>query len=127
MKKDAASSTLQNILEACESTSNTPIDEMLAQKATATKGYSPYITAVLVILVITLIAPLPFAFSAKASASTEVSAQISATDYYVENNMLYIQLDGPFIDYTSIYAITPSGSMVFPMSYNSGNGLVSFI
>lgn len=127
MKKDAASSTLQNILDACETTSNTPIDDMLARKVSATKGYAPYIAAVIAALVITLLAPIPFAIASNASSGVESSADISASDYYVESGLLYIQLDGPFIDYTSIYAITPSGSMVFPLSYNSGNGMVTFI
>lgn len=127
MKKDVASSTLQNILDACETTSTSPIDDMLAQKITATKGYSPYITMVIIALIITLIAPIPFAVFSKASVQTNTSADIKAQDYNVKDGYLYLTVTGPFIDYTSIYAITSSGSMVFPLNYNTVNGEICFI
>ncbi|MCR5596348.1 MAG: hypothetical protein K6G12_10890 [Lachnospiraceae bacterium] len=125
MKKDAASSTLAKVLNSVEKSSSTPIDKMLKKRANAAKGYSRYLTAVKVILAFTLLVPLIFVFTANAK-GTETKAEISVNDYFVQDGMLFIDLDGPFIDYTSIYAVTSSGSTVFPTEYNSGNGMVSF-
>lgn len=125
MKKDAASSTLAKVLSSVEKNSNTPIDKMLKKRVNAAKGYSRYLTAVKIMLAFTICVPLVFVFTANAK-GTDVKADISVGDYYVQDGYLYIDLDGPFIDFTSVYAVTASGSTVFPAEFNSGTGMVSF-
>ena len=125
MKKDVASSTLAKVLNSVEKSTNTPIDKMLKKRVNAAKGYSRYLTAVKLMLAFTLVIPLLFVFTSNAK-GTNPKADISVDDYFVQDGMLFIDLDGPFIDYTSIYAVTASGSTVFPVDYNSGNGMVSF-
>ncbi|MBR6391423.1 MAG: hypothetical protein IKS16_08795 [Lachnospiraceae bacterium] len=125
MKKDAASSTLAKILSSVEKNSNTPIDKMLKKRVNAAKGYSRYLTAVKIMLAFTICVPLIFVFTANAK-GVDTKADISVGDYYVQDGYLYIDLDGPFIDFTSVYAVTASGSTVFPVDFNSGTGMVSF-
>lgn len=126
MNKEAASSTLASVLEEVEKATNTPIDKMLKRKNRAAKGYARYSNMVIAALVFTMLSPLIFVFTSRSGAQYE-SADISVEDYYVQGDMLWIDLDGPFIDYTSIYAVSASGSTVFPVEYNSGTGMVSFI
>ena len=125
MKKDAASSTLANVLRTVEKSNNTPIDKMLKKRVNAAKGYSRYLTAVKLMLAFTLVVPLVFVFTANAKGAP-AKADISVGDYYVQDGMLWIDLDGPFIDYTSIYAVSGDGSTVFPLDYNSGTGMITF-
>jgi len=127
MNKQDATSTLQNVLEACESGNITPIDEMLSSKITASKGYNKYIYAVILAIVITLFTPLLFVATAEPATSPTYHADIAVDDYYVQDGCLYIDLHGSFIDFTSIYAVSASGSTVFPLEYNSNTGLVSFL
>lgn len=126
MKKEDASSTLAKVLEEVEKSSNTPIDRMLTRKTRAAKGYARYTNLVTAALVFTLLCPLIFVFTSNSGKADE-PADISVADYYVQGDMLWIDLDGSFIDYTSIYAVSASGATVFPMEYNSGTGMVSFI
>ena len=125
MKKEVASSTLAKVLNSVEKTNNTPIDKMLKKRVNAAKGYSRYLTAVKVMLAFTLLVPLVFVFTANAKGAP-AKADISVGDYYVQDGYLFIDLDGPFIDYTSVYAVSGNGSTVFPVEYNSGNGMISF-
>ncbi len=126
MDKEAASATLASVLDECEKQANTPIDEMLTTRIDAAKGYAKYANMVIAALAFTLLTPLLFVFtSAKKGVAAE--ADISVSEYYVQGDMLYIDLDGSFIDYTSLYAVSASGATVYPAEYNSGNGLVSFI
>ena len=126
LKKELASETLASVLDEIEKSSSTPIDEMLTTRIDAAKSYSKYSTLVIGCLVFTLLCPLIFVFTSN-SRQTETSPDISIADYYVQGDMLYIDLDGSFIDYTSIYAVSSSGSTVFPSEYNSGTGLITFI
>lgn len=125
MKKDVASSTLAKVLSSVEKSTNTPIDKMLKKRVNAAKGYSRYLTAVKCMLAFTLVVPLVFVFTANAK-GVDTKADIGVNDYFVQDGMLFIDLDGPFIDYTSIYAVTASGATVFPTEFNSGNGMISF-
>lgn len=125
MKKDVASSTLAKVLSSVEKSSNTPIDKMLKKRVNAAKGYSRYLNAVKIMLAFTLVVPLVFVFTANAKGE-ETKADISVGDYYVQDGYLFIDLDGPFIDYTSVYAVSGDGSTVFPAEFNSGNGMISF-
>ena len=126
MNKEAASATLASVLDECEKVSSTPIDEMLNTRIDAAKGYSKYANLVIAALVFTLLTPLIFVFT---SGQKGVAAEpdIGVNEYYVQGDMLYIDLDGSFIDYTSVYAVSQSGAKVYPAEYNSGTGLVSFI
>ncbi len=126
MDKEVASSTLAKVLSTVEKHQNTPIDKMLKKKVRAAKGYSRYLTMVKAMLVFTLFVPLVFVFTANAK-GTPAKAEISVDDYFVQDGMLYIDLKGPFIDYTSVYAVSASGATVFPSEFNSGNGLISFV
>ncbi len=125
MDKFAASSTLAKVLSSVEKSNNTPIDKMLKKRVNAAKGYSRYQTMVKAILVFTLLVPLVFVFTSSLK-KTNDKADISVNDYYVQDSVLYLDLDGPFIDYTSIYAVSSAGNTVFPTEYNSGNGMVTF-
>lgn len=125
LKKELASETLASVLDEIEKSSSTPIDEMLTTRIDAAKSYSKYSTFVIIALVFTMLSPLIFVFTSNSGAVDE-KPDISVADYYVQGDMLYIDLDGPFIDYTSIYAVSSSGATVFPLDYNSGTGLISF-
>lgn len=126
MKKQDASQTLQNVLDACKKTTSTPIDDILEEKISATKGYKKYICMVIVVLMLTLCAPIPFVFFAKSPSAANYKPDITVSSYAVQDGYLYLYFDGSLIDFTSIYAVSSDGSTVFPLEYNSGTGLVSF-
>lgn len=126
MSKEDATKALQNVLDACEKVAVTPVDDILTEKRIAAKGYNKYIVAVIVALVLTLVAPLPFISMAKSPSEVSYTPDISVSSYYVRDEYLYIYFHGSLIDYSSIYAISSDQATVFPLEYNSGTGLVTF-
>lgn len=126
MSKAEADNTLKNVLDACENSDNPHNSTVSTNTVNPIKNINLLYICVICAIAITLVLPIFFAFSAQSSHPQTSKADIEVEDYYVEDSTLFIYLDGSFIDYSSIYAVNPSGTCFTPSSFDYKTGLITF-
>lgn len=122
---DAANAALQNIFAACDEKPNTvPFDKLVLRQTARTKPFDTLLIILTIVLVLTILTPLPFLYFQPA---TDYS-NIELSDYYTKDNKLYLQLDAGAhtIKFEEAYLVTPSGSIYEFVSYDAAKQSLCF-
>jgi len=126
MTKSEATTTLQNVFEACERPVSNHMDEILAKTFKISGGYKIRILITLIILVITVFLPL---FLSPVFSKTHYNANkanVLIKDYEVSGSDLFIDLTGPFLVVSETYAINPSGDIFTPIEIDVWTDQIHF-
>lgn len=126
MSKSDASATLQNVLDACDTKTSTKVDDIISKTPVSSFGYRNRIIIAAIILIVTILMPLVFSPTLKANTFRRDSANIAIAEYNIEDDTLYIALNGSFINIKSMYAVTSTGETVYPYKYDLWNEAVMF-
>lgn len=117
MDMKSADTTLQNIFAACNETPNTvPFDKLLLRQKAHTRDYDILLTIMAFIILLTLLAPLPFL----AFKETVNYSPIVLEEHFVSNNKLHLVLDtgNHEIQYEEAYLVSATGSIYEVVSYD---------
>lgn len=123
-----ASSTLQNVFDACDKPASTHIDELIVEASVVASGIRPRIIVSFAILIFTLLLPLFFSpFLHKSSKNVRPNvADITVTDYLVDDDTLEMTFEGAFLNLRSVYATDSAGNIYYPSKYDLWNDRVVF-
>lgn len=126
--KAQANETLANVFEACNQPPNgVAVDQLLDSKKNTVHPYNVWIVVSLVALILTFLSPLALnPVSNRVKTVDRGVANVIITDHQVTEDSFIMTLSGDFIDYTSIYAKTADGTKVYPTSYSTTDGVVTF-
>lgn len=122
---DDANATLQNVFAACNKSPNTvPIDRLLLRRTLKTKTFDILLRVIAGLLILTLLAPLPFLRYMPAGSSSPIILEKS----YVANDKLYLDLNASThaIKYEEAYLVSPSGTIYEIISYDEQTDTLCF-
>ena len=126
MSKADASATLQQVFEACGQPVSTEIDRIILGHTNVHAIYGILIAIAGAALALTLVLPLLFSPYAAGSRYSDSRADISIESFTVTEDVLLIDLSGPFININSVYATDSQGNVIYPNSRNVWSDQVSF-
>lgn len=128
MDMELANATLQNILAACDKAPNTiPFDKLILRQKFNSRVYTSPIIAVIIMLVLTLSAPLLIVPVSKYIGQHFPPEETLLIADYVEDNILYLKFAGSrSILYHKAYLETLDDQIVNSISYDIKEGIICF-
>ncbi len=123
---ELADATLQNIFEACDLPPNTiPFDKIVLRQKINTVYFQACILFCIRLLIITLLAPLPFILINHHNQKQPTSNTISIEKDYLKDDIIYFKLSVA-VDPTASYLTASDGSTLEPVSYDSLTKTIAF-
>ena len=123
---ELADATLQNIFEACDLPPNTiPFDKIVLRQKVNTVYFQTCILFCIRLLIITLLAPLPFLLINYHNQKQPTNNTISIEKDYLKDDIIYLKLSVD-VDPNVSYLIAADGRTISPVSYDSLTKTIAF-
>jgi len=128
MDMERANATLQNVFAACDQAPNTiPFDKLVLRQKMNTRIYNRMIAITALLIALTFVSPLVIVPMANVTNDIFLPKPVSVLKDYVENDILYLQLEGDHILYGEAYMESTDGTVYAPISYDKKQGIIAFL
>ncbi len=119
MNPEAASATLQKVFDSVEKVpNNVPFDKLLLRKKPTTIFFDYHVFVCILLLVITLAAPV-FVVPLASFTGSFISAEpVRLDSHHRSGDMIYLTFTGDNIDPDNAYLVTTDGTVYEPLSYD---------
>ena len=123
---ELADATLQNIFEACDLPPNTiPFDKIVLRQKVNTVYLQTCIFFCIRLLIMTLLAPLPFILINHYNQKQPTNYTLSIENDYLKDDIIYFKLSVA-VDPDVSHLIMADGSTIKPVSYDSLTKTIAF-
>ena len=127
MNIDTANTILQNVFAAESKAPNTiPFDKLILREKANTRFYDRGLILLLLVLLLTFISPLTIIPIVGISSTGFTADSAKLKDDYVEDGILYLQLEGINIQYEEAFLETTDGVKHPPVSFDKSKGIICF-
>lgn len=128
MDYNEANNTLQNIFDACNVSHNTiPFDKIMLRSMAEPRLVNHVCKLAIFILLLVILCPLTFKRdSSFAVLNNSINQPVVVTDHQLFSDSFSMKIYGSGIQYDKINASRDNGSIIFPSSIDTANGLIVF-